>query len=145
MRAPHAWPRSREVPRLRVEPRGRQERGRGGAGVAQGSGGSGAGGMEASGGSGTVGDGGIPGHEWVIPRQPDWTRAQCCMHYYACMMANCPATAPANCVTTCSAPDNKWNLKCRVEQCFEALNPLGRYLARPHRAPRRDRLDRAPI
>jgi len=62
-------------------------------------------------------------HPWVIPCQADWTRAQCCMHYCMCMTTNCPSTAPANCVTTCSAPGNNWNLKCRVEQCFEALDP----------------------
>jgi hypothetical protein len=59
----------------------------------------------------------------VIPCQADWTRAQCCMHYCTCMATNCPATAPANCVATCSAPGNNWNLRCRVEQCFEALDP----------------------
>jgi hypothetical protein len=26
-------------------------------------------------------------------------------------------------VATCSSPGNNWNLKCRVEQCFEALDP----------------------
>jgi hypothetical protein len=62
-------------------------------------------------------------HPWVIPCEPEWTREKCCMHYCTCMTTNCPSTAPANCVATCSAPDNKWNLKCRVEQCFEALNP----------------------
>jgi hypothetical protein len=39
------------------------------------------------------------------------------------MMTNCAAQTPTNCVATCSAPGNTWNLKCRVEQCFEALNP----------------------
>jgi hypothetical protein len=62
-------------------------------------------------------------HPWVIPCQADWTRAQCCMHYCTCMTTNCPSTAPANCVAACSAPGNTWNLKCRVEQCFEALDP----------------------
>jgi hypothetical protein len=62
-------------------------------------------------------------HPWVIPCEPEWTRAQCCMHYCTCMTTTCAGQAPANCVATCSAPDNKWNLKCRVEQCFEALNP----------------------
>jgi hypothetical protein len=62
-------------------------------------------------------------HPWVIPCQADWTRAQCCMHYCMCMTTNCPSTAPANCVATCSSPGNNWNLKCRVEQCFEALDP----------------------
>jgi hypothetical protein len=62
-------------------------------------------------------------HPWVIPCQADWTRAQCCMHYCTCMMTNCASTLPANCVATCSAPGNNWNLKCRVEQCFEALDP----------------------
>jgi len=45
------------------------------------------------------------------------------MHYCTCMMKNCASRLPAMCVETCSAPGNTWNLKCRVEQCFEALNP----------------------
>jgi hypothetical protein len=65
----------------------------------------------------------LAAHPWVIPCQADWTRAQCCMHYCTCMTTNCPSTAPANCVATCSAAGNNWNLKCRVEQCFEALDP----------------------
>ena len=67
--------------------------------------------------------GGIPGHEWVLPCHPDWTKAQCCMHYCTCMMTNCAAKAPANCLATCTAPGNNWNLKCKVEQCFESLDP----------------------
>ena len=66
---------------------------------------------------------GIPGHEWVIPCQPGWSRDQCCMHYCTCMTTNCPARAPANCLATCTAPGNNWNLKCKVEQCFESLDP----------------------
>jgi hypothetical protein len=67
--------------------------------------------------------GGIPGHEWVIPCAADWTKEQCCAHYCTCMASNCPARAPANCMTTCTAPGNNWNLKCKVEQCFESLDP----------------------
>jgi hypothetical protein len=84
---------------------------------------------DASGAGGSVDGGGadlggtLAAHPWVIPCQADWTREQCCMHYCTCMMTNCPTTLPANCVTTCAAPGNKWNLKCRVEQCFEGLNP----------------------
>jgi len=69
------------------------------------------------------GGGGIPGHEWVLPCHPDWTRDQCCMHYCTCMMTNCASRAPANCLATCTAPGNNWNLKCKVEQCFESLDP----------------------
>jgi hypothetical protein len=74
----------------------------------------------------STGDGGpltIPGRPWIEPCDPSWTRAQCCMHYCTCMMKNCASRLPAMCVETCSAPGNTWNLKCRVEQCFEALNP----------------------
>jgi hypothetical protein len=60
---------------------------------------------------------------WIEPCDPTWTPAMCCMHYCNCMMKNCADRAPANCVATCTAPGNNWNLKCRVEQCFEALNP----------------------
>ena len=118
----------------------------GGSGAPAGGGASGSGGGSGSGGSGgdsggssgsgdaqpdAPGDapivssdgGGIPGHEWVIPCQGGWSREQCCMHYCTCMMQNCAAKAPGNCLTTCTAPGNDWNLKCRVEQCFESLDP----------------------
>lgn len=62
-------------------------------------------------------------HSWVLACPPSATRQECCMHYCSCMATNCAATAPTACVETCAAPDNQWNLKCRVEQCFEALNP----------------------
>jgi hypothetical protein len=39
------------------------------------------------------------------------------------MTTNCAARAPANCLATCTSPGNNWNLKCRVEQCFESLDP----------------------
>jgi len=71
----------------------------------------------------TDGPQGIPGHEWVLPCLPQWTRDQCCMHYCTCMMTNCASRAPANCLATCTAPGNNWNLKCKVEQCFESLDP----------------------
>jgi hypothetical protein len=71
----------------------------------------------------TDGPRGIPGHEWVLPCLPEWTRDQCCMHYCTCMMTNCASRAPANCLATCTAPGNNWNLKCKVEQCFESLDP----------------------
>jgi hypothetical protein len=73
--------------------------------------------------SATDGPRGIPGHEWVLPCLPEWTRDQCCMHYCTCMMTNCASRAPANCLATCTAPGNNWNLKCKVEQCFESLDP----------------------
>ena len=60
-------------------------------------------------------------HPWVVPCESGATMQQCCMHYCDCMMKNCPATLPANCQMACEA--GKWNLKCRVEQCFEALDP----------------------
>jgi hypothetical protein len=71
----------------------------------------------------TTDGGGIPGHEWVIPCDPKWTKEQCCAHYCTCMTTNCPDRAPANCMATCTSPGNNWNLKCKVEQCFESLDP----------------------
>jgi hypothetical protein len=69
-------------------------------------------------------DGGRDGlRPWIEPCAPEWTRAQCCMHYCACMMKNCAERLPPSCVETCTAPGNNWNLKCRVEQCFESTNP----------------------
>ena len=132
-------------------PGGNGGNGGGQAGGSRGSGGAGAGGTSSSGGSsgsggsdssggdagppevapdapvdapaGTTDGGGIPGHEWVIPCATGWSHDQCCMHYCTCMMQNCAAKAPTNCLATCTAPGNAWNLKCRVEQCFESLDP----------------------
>jgi hypothetical protein len=66
---------------------------------------------------------GIPGHEWVIPCDPSWSKAQCCAHYCGCMARNCADREPKDCMATCTAPGNNWNLKCKVEQCFESLDP----------------------
>jgi hypothetical protein len=52
----------------------------------------------------------------------DWTREQCCAHYCTCMTKNCAAQTPNDCVATCVATKT-WKLDCRVEQCFETLNP----------------------
>jgi hypothetical protein len=64
-------------------------------------------------------DGGRP---WLMLCGKDWSREQCCMHYCTCMMKNCAAQTPNDCVATCVATKT-WKLDCRVEQCFETLNP----------------------
>jgi hypothetical protein len=61
------------------------------------------------------------GRYWLHWCQPDWPKAQCCAFYCDCMKTTCPGTLPASCQMACET--GNWNLKCRVEQCFEANNP----------------------
>jgi hypothetical protein len=61
------------------------------------------------------------GRYWLQWCQADWPKAQCCAFYCSCMQTTCPGTLPASCQTACEG--GNWNLKCRVEQCFEARNP----------------------
>jgi hypothetical protein len=61
------------------------------------------------------------GRYWLHWCQPEWPKAQCCAFYCDCMKTTCPGTLPASCQTACES--GNWNLKCRVEQCFEANNP----------------------
>jgi hypothetical protein len=77
--------------------------------------------------SGTAPDASAPiatdgGRPWLMLCGKDWTREQCCAHYCTCMMKNCTAQTPTDCVATCVATKT-WKLDCRVEQCFETLNP----------------------
>jgi hypothetical protein len=53
-------------------------------------------------------------------------REACCLHYCTCMMTNCARQTPADCMAACIAPTAvaKWDLRCRVYNCFESLNPL---------------------
>jgi hypothetical protein len=53
-------------------------------------------------------------------------REACCAHYCGCMMTNCSKQLPQDCMAACTAPAgvSKWDLKCRVYNCFESLNPL---------------------
>jgi hypothetical protein len=57
-------------------------------------------------------------------------RAACCQHYCACMMQNCGAVSsvrlPKDCMAACVSPEAvaNWDLRCRVYNCFESLNPL---------------------
>jgi hypothetical protein len=51
------------------------------------------------------------------------SKANCCMHYCTCMMTNCSKQIPADCLSACMASD-KWDMRCRVYNCFESLNPL---------------------
>jgi hypothetical protein len=98
----------------------------GGAGPTGGAGATG--GMSGSGGAPAAASDAAPsvatdgGRPWLMPCPKDWTREQCCMHYCGCMMKNCAAQTPANCQATCVATTT-WKLDCRVEQCFESLNP----------------------
>jgi hypothetical protein len=62
------------------------------------------------------------GRYWLSPCAKDWTREMCCEHYCGCMMANCAAELPADCQNACVTATT-WKLDCRVEQCFESLNP----------------------
>ena len=53
-------------------------------------------------------------------------REACCAHYCGCMMTHCQKQLPQDCMAACIAPAgvSKWDLKCRVYNCFESLNPL---------------------
>jgi hypothetical protein len=82
-----------------------------------GSGGAGRTGGSAGGGSGTG-----KARPWLEPCKPEWTQAQCCTHYCECMAKSCPKQTPADCMNTC-VNTKTWNLRCRVEQCFESRNP----------------------
>jgi hypothetical protein len=50
-------------------------------------------------------------------------KAACCMHYCSCMMTNCSKQIPADCLNACMG-NQKWDMRCRVYNCFESLNPL---------------------
>jgi hypothetical protein len=50
-------------------------------------------------------------------------KAACCMHYCSCMMTNCSMQIPADCLNACMG-NQKWDMRCRVYNCFESLNPL---------------------
>jgi hypothetical protein len=85
------------------------------------------GGVPGSGSTGTAPDASPPGasdggRPWLVLCGKDWPREQCCAHYCTCMMKNCAAQTPNDCVATCVATKT-WKLDCRVEQCFETLNP----------------------
>jgi hypothetical protein len=50
-------------------------------------------------------------------------KAACCMHYCSCMMTNCSKQIPSDCLNACMG-NEKWDMRCRVYNCFESLNPL---------------------
>jgi hypothetical protein len=50
------------------------------------------------------------------------SKANCCLHYCTCMMTYCSKQIPADCMSACLASD-KWDMRCRVYNCFESLNP----------------------
>ena len=49
-------------------------------------------------------------------------KATCCKHYCTCMTTYCGKQIPADCLNACMASD-KWDLRCRVYNCFESQNP----------------------
>jgi hypothetical protein len=55
----------------------------------------------------------------------------CCAHYCGCMMTNCGKQIPQDCMNACMAGVSRWDMKCRVYNCFESLNPLA---AKDHQA-----------
>jgi len=41
-----------------------------------------------------------------------------CKAYCDCMSAQCPDTAPANCLATCQTQIDKWDICCRINKCL---------------------------
>ena len=74
--------------------------------------------------------GGAYGKPFIIACPDGAPRAACCQHYCACMATNCGTVSsvrlPKDCMAACVAPDavQSWDLRCRVYNCFESLNPL---------------------
>jgi len=94
--------------------------GSGGAGLAGSAGSSGAG----SSSGGAVGDGGARtckgGYPMMCPApySVSGTIDDLCKSYCQCMMTECTATMPADCVNTCKAKANVWDLCCRIKMCL---------------------------
>jgi hypothetical protein len=74
----------------------------------------------------TTWPGGAFGKAFIIACPEGAPRAACCAHYCGCMMKNCGGQTPSDCMTACLSPTGvqKWDLRCRVYNCFESLNPL---------------------
>jgi hypothetical protein len=70
--------------------------------------------------------GGAYSKPFIIECPPGAPREACCLHYCTCMSTNCMRQAPADCMAACVSPNGvaKWDLRCRVYNCFESLNPL---------------------
>jgi hypothetical protein len=74
--------------------------------------------------------GGAYGKPFIVACPDGASRTACCQHYCGCMAKNCGNVSsvrlPADCMAACVAPDavKGWDLRCRVYNCFESLNPL---------------------
>jgi hypothetical protein len=70
--------------------------------------------------------GGAFNKAFIIECPPGAPREACCLHYCTCMAANCMRQTPADCMAACVSPAGvaRWDLRCRVYNCFESLNPL---------------------
>ena len=74
--------------------------------------------------------GGAYGKPFIIACPDGASRTACCAHYCGCMSKICgnvgSVKLPKDCMAACIAPDavQGWDLRCRVYNCFESLNPL---------------------
>jgi hypothetical protein len=74
--------------------------------------------------------GGAYGKDFIVACPDGASRTACCQHYCSCMMKNCGAVSsvrlPKDCMAACVSPEavTGWDLRCRVYNCFESLNPL---------------------
>ena len=74
--------------------------------------------------------GGAYNKPFIVACPDGASRTACCQHYCGCMMKNCGSVSsvklPKDCMAACVAPDavKNWDLRCRVYNCFESLNPL---------------------
>jgi hypothetical protein len=74
--------------------------------------------------------GGAYNKPFIIACPDGAPRVACCEHYCGCMAKNCGTVGsvklPKDCMAACVAPEavKNWDLRCRVYNCFESLNPL---------------------
>jgi hypothetical protein len=74
--------------------------------------------------------GGAYGKAFIVACPDGASRTACCQHYCGCMAKNCGSVSsvrlPKDCMAACVAADavQNWDLRCRVYNCFESLNPL---------------------
>ena len=74
--------------------------------------------------------GGAYNKPFIIACPDGAPRVACCQHYCACMAKNCGTVGsvklPKDCMAACVGADavKNWDLRCRVYNCFESLNPL---------------------
>jgi hypothetical protein len=78
----------------------------------------------------TTWPGGAYGKDFIVACPEGASRMACCQHYCGCMAKNCGNVAsvklPKDCMAACLSPEavQSWDLRCRVYNCFESLNPL---------------------